>query len=353
MKKKIISLLLCSALLMSIFTICDRAFAADTKHEPVEVEIYAYQMGSTPYLAGMAWADLINKHSDWLKAVCVESISSVGNELMIRDNPDMRGHTVYYGVGDAAYRGVNQFAGNPYKRSKHVLNVSLGLNGMITCNPEVKTVEDMAGKIFAQYSNGAINKFVIALLSYVTPVIRFEDMDANQRFESTLAKRSAATFFGGSALTPDLKQWSPDPNCSEVMARAEYIGFINIPHDRMKALRSEVGGPFEGFYQVPGTIPAGGMGSRQTEDWNVFFNNSAFLADQDMDPEVIREMLRIFAEHADELADLHPIFNMLTNDIMSMYAEPVEMHPAAQAYWESIGVTPKTIVQFVESVKSK
>ncbi len=355
MKKETVSLLLCVALLVSVFAFCGQALAADktaAKHEPFEVEIYTYQMGNFQYLAGMAWADLINKYSDWLTAVCVESISSVGNELMIRDNPDMRPRTVYYGVGDAAYRGANQFEGNPYTRSKHVLNISLEANGMFTCDPSVKTVEDLAGRVYAQYTNGAMNKFVETLMSYITPAIRFEQMDTAQRFESTLARRAGATYFNAAAMTPDLKTWAPTPACTEVMARADYIGFINVPHDRMQKMRNEVGGPFEGYYLAPGTVPAGGLGERQPEDWHVFFNN-AFLADQDMDPEVITEMLRIFVEHVDELVDLHPQFVMLTNDIMSMYASPVEMHPAAQAYWESIGVTPKTIVEYVEAAQSR
>ncbi len=358
MKKKNVALLLSVALLVSVFAFCGQALAADktaAKHEPFEVEIYTYQMGNFQYLAGMAWADLINKYSDWLTAVCVESISSVGNELMIRDNPEMRKNTVYYGVGDAAYRGVDQFKDNPYTRSKHVLNVSLNLNGLFTCDPNIKTVEDMAGKPFAQFSNGAMNKFVEALLGtdYITPAIRFEQMDATQRLEATLAKRTTATYFGASALTPDLKKWSPNPSCTEVLARADHIGFINVPHERMQEMRAEPGGPFEGYYLAPGTVPAGGLGERQPEDWHVFFNNASFLADQDMDPEVITEMLRIFVEHVDELVDLHPQFVMLTNDIMSMCASPVEMHPAAQAYWESIGVTPKTIVEYVEAAQSR
>ncbi|GHV35398.1 hypothetical protein FACS1894187_08020 [Synergistales bacterium] len=352
MKKKIVSLLLCALLSVSVFTVCEDALAA-AKHEPFEVEIYSYQMGNFTYLAGMAWADLINKHSDWLKAVCVESISSVGNELMIRDNPDMRGHTVYYGVGDAAYRGVDQFKGNPYKRSKHVLNVSLNLNGLFTCDPKIKTVEDLAGTPFAQFSNGAMNKFVEALLGYINPPIRFEQMDATQRLEATIAKRTSATYFSASALTADLKIWSPNPACTEVLARADYIGFINVPHDRMQKMRTEAGGPFEGYYLAPGTVPAGGLGERQPEDWDVFFNNASFLADEDMDPEVITEMLRIFVEHADELVDIHPQFAMMTNDIMAMYADPVEMHPAAQAYWESVGFTPRTIAEYLEAVKAK
>ena len=344
--KKFFCVLLVMIMMFSMAA-CGAAASAPEAREPYEVRILSFTLGSFTYVMAMAWADLINQQSDWLTATAWESPSSIASELMMYDNPDMRTNTIYWGYADAAYRGTEQFTDKQHTRSQFITSFGVSLNAVVTCDPNVREPQDLAGRICGQFFGGASNPFTMAVFDFVQPPIRWEDMDASQRTETVLSRRSAATFLSAFAMSPELDKWSGNPASIELLARAGHVGFIQVPQDYAKQLRSEPGGPFEKFYMTVGTIPANSLDERQTEPLSVFINNSPMLADQDMPDYVIEEMLRILIDNLPSLADLHPQAAMLTPEIMAVHPSLVTFHPAAKAYYESIGVTPMNLDDYL------
>ena len=259
--------------------------------------------------------------------------------------------SIFYAICDAAVRGVDQFEGKPIDRNQMLVNLGLTLNGLVTADSSIKTLDDFSRKTILLPPNGAMNPFAEAIYDRVDPSILFEGMDQTQRVEATLSKKSAGMLFAAFAMTPELDKWTPNPACQEFASRADYVGFISTPQDIANEFIAEPGGRFEDNWQVVGTIPALASDERQTDPWSVFINNCAYFADQDMEDEVVLEALSILVEHRSELVDYHPQAAMLSKpDVMAVYAGPIWFHPAAEEYFKSIGVTPMWMSEYLASI---
>jgi TRAP-type uncharacterized transport system substrate-binding protein len=55
---------------------------ASSPREPCEITIYTLSVGSTNYLFGVALAELINKHSTWLRARAVYQRRLLGSWVL-------------------------------------------------------------------------------------------------------------------------------------------------------------------------------------------------------------------------------------------------------------------------------
>ena len=314
---------------------------AAVDHEPFSVDIYSWSTGSFTYVIGMAWAELINKYSPWLTAVCVEAPSNLANELMMYDAHDKRENTVYYAVGDAAYRGVEEFEGKQNTRSKMVANFGLTINGLVTCDPNIKTIDDLSGKtMLVRAPMSALNLYWQTIFSELNPEVKFEPMDMTQSVEALLGNRAATFFLPSFAMDDTFTTWAPNAAGAELLSRATTVNFINSPAEAINKLRNEPGGRYENYWTCAVTVPALAVDPRQTEPWDVFMNNGAFFADEDMDDEVVYEMVRVVAEHYKDLSDYHPQAGLVNPETLAIYAGPVDMHPGALKCFDDFGVTP-------------
>jgi TRAP-type uncharacterized transport system substrate-binding protein len=269
---------------------------------------------------------------------------------MLQANPAMRKNTVIYGICYDATRGLGQFEGKATSRNKQVANFGLVFNGLVTCDPTIKTLKDCVGKTIALRANGAMNPYAEASFNAVVPGVKYEGMDMTQGVEATLGKRVVGSLAVGYAISPTLDKWVPNPAYQELLSRADYIAFISAPEDVMNNLRKESGGDFESYWMCAGTIPAMSYDDRQTEPWTVFCNNSGFFVDEDMDDEVVEEMTRILLEHYKELADYHPQAAALEPANICMYSGPVEFHPAAIKCYSDFGVKPTDMMDFMAAL---
>ena len=106
--------------------------------EPYDLDIYTHQNGTVTYIIGVALSDILNEKLPWMRSVAVESMSSLPNELMMYEADDYkRKHTLYFGIGDLAWKGTGVFEGKQNKRSKIAFCFQLVCGGVLTANPSI------------------------------------------------------------------------------------------------------------------------------------------------------------------------------------------------------------------------
>jgi TRAP-type uncharacterized transport system substrate-binding protein len=291
---------------------------------------------------------MINKYSDWLKATAVESPGNNQNGLMMMNQPEKRANTIYFTIPYYAQRGLYQFEGMQNTRSKEICNLSLAVQGFVTADSKYKTLQDLVDQTMLVLPNNPTTNYYEAVMKQVESTLKFEGMDGAQAMEMVLNGRAAAYQFAGFPLSADFKTWMGNPTGVEFLTRAKDVSFVSVPRDLANELKSEKGGNFEDFYMSTVTIPAGGIGDpRQTEPWTCFVNGTPFCADEDMDPDVVYEALRILGEHYTELLSYNPQAAVVTPETLSMTMSGMEMHPGAMKYWNEIGITPKLLDDFL------
>ena len=131
------------------------------------------------------------------------------------------------------------------------------------------------------------------------------------------------------------------------MARARHVSFIDKPLEAERRLRATRGGDFEDYREVVATLPARSVDPRQTRPWNVTFGLTNFSADQDFPEEVLYEITKHIVDSRDRLIEFHPQCAFLAPQTMAMYTWPSEYHPGARRFYESVGVRPTYLGDFI------
>ena len=310
--------------------------------EPFELDIYSFSTGTFTYILGMAMADLINEKSDYIKATSVESPGSAPNEVMMYNANDYkRQHTMFFGVGDNAWRGTGEFEGRQTQRSKLAFSFSIVSSFMVTANPNIKTVEDLAGKrVGLRGSSSPPNNHIRALINAKAPNVSYDFLDYTSSVEANLSGAIDAWLPAAFAVASDFSKWQGNPATVEFFSRARDVNFISLPIDVDRALRVVPGGPFENFYNVVATLPPKAMEDRQTSPFNATMANSAFMVDQDFPEDVLYDILKIIVDNIDKLQDYHPQAAFISPQTMAIYTFPPEFHPGSVKYFGEVGVTP-------------
>ena len=316
------------------------------KHDPIHINIYTFSNGTFAYVMGMAWAELINENSDWITATAIEGQSSGTNELMMYDNPNMRANTIYYGVGNMAWKGFGDFVDKQNTRSKMVTCIGLIGNALVTMDPEIETLQDFVDKKKVMLQTAPRtqqqNGYNDALYKGATTgEMVYEYLDANGRTEAILSGRASGAVGVSYAMKPDLSEWVGNPATQEMFARANYIKFINFPREVDQVLQNDPNSVYYQHSMSVETVPAFAFHPQQTEPLNIEVTGAFFMADEDMNPDLVYEVLSIFGENHAALADFHPQASALSHEIMGLHTFPSEFHPGAMRYLNEKGVTPQ------------
>ena len=329
--------------------------AAAPQHDPVEIEIYTSAAGSFTYVLGIAWAELINTNSSWVKATAIESQGPSVNELMMYSDASKRPNTVYTATAYNAYHGYGDFSDKQNTRSKLMFSFGLSANVLLTTDKTINTLQDMVDKnklmLLRTPRTMTFNPYWEALFNgSVNGQMNYEYMDFTSSVEAMMANRAGAFIGAMQPLSGDMTSYAGNPATEELFSRASYFKFLDFPLEMDKVLQNEVGGPFESF---PGSIvpvPAQSLHATQTEPVNVCMVPSYFFADEDMDPEIVYEITRIFGENASSLGDYHPQAAAITPDVMAIYTFPREYHPGAMRYLDEKGISPVHVNDFMAAV---
>ena len=333
MKKRMIAVLKVTLFTLLLMSICTQQ--ADAR-EPYEIEIYTNINGTSTYIQGVALADLINQHSDWLRAMALESPGPSESAMMIINMPAMRTKAIAYVIIQDALLGLPPFSG-PYEDFRTFASYGLVSNGYMTNNPDIKTLYDLEGKRVALGTRPNMPRVDIQeeMFKLMGINIRAEYLTFNDAVTALSDRRVDAIIGGGFAYSPNYDVWAPNPSMAELLARNE-ITFISYePKEYLIEAKKNLGHDL-----MPGvlTVPAGKYHSSCDYDLNLMCDYLGWSSHKDMPDEVIQEIMRIMADYSHRFVDYLPNGGYVTPETMAMLDTPEYIHPAAEAFYNERGI---------------
>jgi len=298
------------------------------------------------YPLSQALAKFINEKSDWLKAEVVSTAGITGNVDMCKKHPKK-----YIGVSSFShihYRPGHEFGRKRgyYTGERFIANASSMTQLLVTYDPKIKSVKDLTGKIVDIGRKGAANtpdhKAVLnayGVLDKVKLVYTGFGGGANQMKDG----RVDVTQMMFNHIYPINFSKGGIVEKMETRSPVYYIGF-----DRkiLLDLRNKE------FATLPVRIPAKALDPKtQPKELWAFNDPTFFIADKDMDPDVVFEVTRIIWETpAKEWAKWHPIGAHMTKEFkpampsLKLY----KAHSGARKFYDDNGIKLRDLADLLK-----
>jgi TRAP transporter TAXI family solute receptor len=340
MKKGIFILNICflAVLMVCLLTVLvKRASAADK----IQLQVYSNPFGHTTYVLSFALAEIINKNSSRFHVTCVESKGSAANILYLQGNPNSLKNTLVVANPFAVRQAA--MADPPFKKPFTGLKAISMIGNMcgyfVTTNPEIKQIEDLAGKKLTLGPKGIT-------LEYIPRFILQNGYDIWDKFG-----RVSYTSFDGikNALIDgttdagimssvmwgeeELKDWVPIPAADELLATKKcYLLDINL--EAYKKAREATGYPLYALKARPKAF-----GKSEAFGGNRMWWSNSWWVHESMDNDVINEICSIMYDHAEEFVSYHASGRAISpKSLSSVAVPPGDFHPAAKRFYESKGL---------------
>jgi len=297
------------------------------------------------YPLAQALAKQINEKSDWLRAETISTAGITGNVDMVKEKPkeyiglNSFSH-IHYRPGHAWGKKRGYYTGDRF-----IAGATSMTQLITTYDPNIKTIQDLAGKIVDVGRKGAAN----------TP----DHKAILEKYGIVDKVKYVYTGFGGGAA-----------KLKDGLVDASFMLFNHIyPHKYSKGgfiEKLETRGPiyYLGFDRnvllelrekeyatLPVRVPAGALDPKtQSKALWAFTDPTYFMADKAMDDDVVYEVTRIIWETpADEWTKWNPIgahFNETFKPAMpslTLY----QPHPGAKKFYDERGIKLKDLAELL------
>jgi len=312
--------------------------APSQAREQVAIEILSMGFGGSGYVASFALSDLINKHSPWLRATCIQTGGSIENLKTLNAEPKRRKNTIIYGSWIAPYlssKGLPPFTAK-YGGARAL---SLAMNVVCffaTLDPNIKTGKDIAGKRVGfppKASIGYINQQMVMKYAWnVWDTIKKEFLGwtacINALRDGMVDVAIANPIMAGDTALPN-------PALVELLAGAKKVYWIPITEDDLKIVREKSGYPL-GRSLV---CPAGALGPKQPNavEGGRAVNN--WWADVEFPNDAAYEVCRIIKEHYKAFWPYHASLKGLNPEMMGKAgSQESYFHPGAVKFYKEQGL---------------
>jgi len=307
------------------------ARAAETK-----IMIGGGRTTSPWYSFSQALAKFINDKSDWLKAEVVSTAGITGNVDMCKENPQQ-----YIGISSFShihYRKGHEWGEKrgTYAGERFIANATSMPNAVVTYDPNIKTIKDLAGKTVDVGRKGAANtpdhKAILekyGILDKVKFVYTGYGGGANKMKDGLVD----ATFMIFDLTYPDKFSKGGFIEKMETRGPIYYVGF---DRDILLQLREKE------FAVLPAKVPAGALDpkTQQIALW-AYNDPTFFIADERMDPKVVYEVTRVIWETpAEEWAKWNPMGAHMNKKFIPAMPSLThyKAHPGAEKFYSEQGV---------------
>lgn len=314
---------------------------ADTK----QVLIGGGRTKSPWYAFAQALAKFINDKSSWLRAEVVSTAGITGNVDMIKTKP--KEFIAISSFSHIHYRPGHEWGEKRgvYTGERFISTASSLTHLIVTYDPNIKTIPDLAGKTVDVGRKGAANtadhkailgkygirdkvKYVYTGFGGGAEKLKDGLVDATvMLFNHTYP----ATFSKGSFIEK-----------LETRGPIYYVGFYrNILLD----LRAKE------YATVPVWVPAGALDPKtQPKGLWAYTDPVFFSADKSLDPDVAYEVTRvIWATPASEWVKWHPMGAHMNKDFNAAMPslELYQPHPGTKKYWDEHGIKPRDLADLL------
>lgn len=334
-KKKIVTLIgsICIVLALAM------ALPAPSQaREQVAIDILGMKFGGSGYVACFTLADLINKHSPWLRATAVATEGTIQNLKLVSADPQRRKRSLIYASMGADYlarKGLPPFK-KSYTGGRAVSLAQFVAHSYVTLDPNIKTGRDFKGKRIALPTRGSAGRLEPeTLFKYAWDIMDKVKIDYLGWSASINALRDGMVNVSiANPIFIGENKVAPNPALQELMAsRADYH-FISISKEDINVARKKSGFPI-----YPSQLPAGALGPKQPKPLGIAKLRNGWLAPAELPDDVVYEVCRIIYEYHKEFWPRHASLRGLRPAVMTKLV-PAEaaFHPGAVKFYKDKGI---------------
>ena len=341
MKKKVLlvplALLLAVGLVVAACAPTPTPTPTPEKPEITSIQIFAGRPGDHWTVLTEALVFFINADSEWLTASCVATGGVADSIKILFEEPEKRDSRVAL---CRATDEVPRYRNETDLKPLYICSQALMPILWVTFNPDIKSIEDFAGKAVGlpRTVPGYWDVFEQCLID---AGVRDTIKDPHGGFSANKAALMDGTVEVGQTtfnyMGPD--KMGPDSNIQEMMARRELYP-IDYTKERIERVAEVLG-----FPPLWLEVPAGSLPNQPEPIYVVAFDFE-WYATADVSDEIAYEVARIAYAHASEgdFVKYHPMGEGLTGDSIwqSVWlgTEDTEdwYHPGALKFYKEIGL---------------
>lgn len=303
-----------------------------------DINIYSFIKGTAVYSLSFALTDLLAKNSSWLRAAAISTHGSGENIKTLAMKPELRSKSIAFSPAIIPYRaskGLEPFK-KPWPTVRALLKISGGSNAFITLDPKIKKPNDLKGKKIGLPRKGTDGEYyAVNILKHAWGIT---EKDAKFQFLGWREARDAlkdglvdaAYMLTGSSSA---KPWIMVPAFKELVATKPPY-FIYITKEDIEKATKASGDPMA-WAEAPPKV----YGPNQTEPVGLVALQLCYWVDETLPGDIVKEVLRIFADHTKKFGEYHPSGRLLRANELGRIPLPETMfHPAAVEFYKTRGI---------------
>lgn len=331
-------LLLSVMLIMVALAGCGQDGGGQEGPGKTNVEIYTYFSGTSAYSVGIAMQEFLNKESEIMRATSIEGRDPTANVKLLLNDENARKNTIIWANPSELWSlrvGVR-----PYEQSSNdilpfVCNALVG-ELLVTMDPAIKTLGDLAGKRVAVPVGESSEVKYLEVLFEAAGVdnVKFERLGFEEMMTSLADGRVDASVAYIYIFSLDPVEFQHGAESQEVLAINEVYPVYkdDATIERAKEMMGD------DFPVISLVIEPGKILDTQTEPYNVIAYASCFAAHVDMDPEIIKDFMRVYYDNCDKFVEYHPSAKFITKETAGLLTStPENIHPAGLEFVEENG----------------
>ena len=279
-----------------------------------------------------AFGSVIAQHATNNTNVAVTGLVGNGSKSNVEELADGNAELAFCqsDVMAYAYNGTNLFE-EPIDCFSTVAALYMEDVQIVTTDPSIKTVADLAGK---NVSVGAAGSGVYFNAVDILSAYGLGDLDAEGKFTQINATYQS---FGDSA--DSLKDGKID--AAFIVAGAPTTAITDLSTTKTAYLVSLDDEHIDDLlaaspYYTKHVIPAGTY-NNQNEDIQTICMPTFLICDKDMDEQLVYEITKLMIENEDYLCSQHSCFEAMNDDTVAAGLS-IPMHPGAERYFKEVGI---------------
>jgi TRAP transporter TAXI family solute receptor len=321
-------------------TLSFKTACASSPREPYEITIYTLSVGSTNYLFGVALAELINKHSSWLRARAVEGMNPESHQKMLALEPEKRKNMLVFSSPLAQWRiETGRVQGvKPYFGHRQVACWGIAANAFISLNSKITKLEDLKGKkvgVDLKRFSGRC-ELPLAVVKQYVPLdeIRIEYLSPIDGFDAL--RNGLLDVYYAIGVMKSLDIATPSAATQEFLDTVRQKPYFLSPSpDKVEAASKDLGG----FQMSTIAVAPRTFHPKQEVPWVLSYECLTWGADAAMPEDVAYEIAKIHLDHHKRFMEAHPSGTFISRETIGLMGVHEELvHPGALNFYKKEGV---------------
>jgi TRAP transporter TAXI family solute receptor len=313
------------------------------KRAKVDVELLA--ASSTVQNVGIAIADVVTKNSGWIRMAATGTNNTEANiiQMMKKDTTNS-----FYMMSAAPYisakHAIGAFADyEPCSNQRLVAAFMYGVNGLVTCDKNIKSITDLDGKTIAMFADKLPQDVANAAFDILGIKVKIKTMTFADQFTALSDGLVDACLYLGTGL-PGEPFVAVGPLQELVANKKGKVYAVTFPADLQEKEVETAGLEGKWPYTAVVCLP-GSLSEDYTESFEAYGSVTAALACwDDTNEEVVYEVTKTLCENYEALGDYMTELKGLTPSLMLsmlyMAENEKDFHPGAIKYYTEIGLWP-------------